>query len=116
MLLKESLRLAQLIQVVSVILNIAISSHKKATRSGCRVLNDFSGLRLHKTDNTINQWARGKILPCSRFLFSCILFKQAFVKISEALFTRRKPVQFVDRIGESLKVRRFPKLALSVRK
>src|ERR1019366_8755585 len=52
--------------------------------------------------------------PCPGLLFSGILLQEAFVKVAESLFARRKPVELINWCDERLKVGRLPELGLSV--
>src|SRR5438552_4029504 len=97
------------------VFDVSVSRDEKAACASGGVLYDFPLLRPYQTDDAVNQRSGGKILPCSRFLFRSVLFKEAFVKIAKSLFSRRKPIQFVDRIGERLQIRRLAQFALSIR-
>ena len=59
---KKALRLRQLVEIVGVILDEAISRDKEASRTCRRVLHRLAGLRLHQPNNAVDQRARREVL------------------------------------------------------
>ena len=76
----------------------------KAESTASRVVAKFARLRLHQSNNAINQRARREILPCAGFFFVGVFLKQAFIQIAETFFTRRIPIEGVNRRNNFFKI------------
>ena len=100
--LKESLWFSQLVEIVGVSLDVVIGTDEKTGCSCRRIMHYLAGLRLHQTDDAIDQRAGREILPCPRLFVRRVLFEQSLVEIAQAFFTSRKPVQLVNARCESL--------------
>ena len=91
-------------QVISMVLDIAVSSDHKAKSTAGWVVAPLTGLGCNKSGHDIDENARREILPGTRLLLCRVLLQQAFVKIAQSFFLGTIPVELIDGLDDLFQV------------
>ena len=94
----------QIVEIVSSLADMAVGCNHETESATSRVVAALTGLRVNKAGHDVNEHTGSKVLASTGLLLIGILLQQAFIKVSQALFTGRVPVKSIDIGDDFLKV------------